>query len=345
MPSHRAPPPLLAATTLALLGSCGGVADAPPADPVLAAIVAPLVGAPDRGLDPSVVALTNARGEVCSGVLLAGDVVLTARSCVTRDALLFECPPGDAPAPTTESPSTLHVYTQLPEPAVPWVSSGVAVLTSDDLSMCGADLAVVILGRQIEGVTPVLVSESGIAEGGHVRTVGFGWTSPEGSTMGDLLREHAPVLDVSASEIAVGEATCVAAPGGAAFDETTGEVVGVLSRWGTACGVEGEFDVYTRADAFYGLVRLALAWGPALAVGAGDGGAARSGEKRDAARSRKPPTDVGSACLSPTDCGTGLCVSAQGGEYCSRTCAPADRCPTAFTCVIAASGESVCVRS
>jgi hypothetical protein len=311
-------------------------------------MVADVVGVPDRGLDPSVVAVINARGEVCSGVLLASDVVLTARQCVTRYAEPVDCRPAAPAAAPAADPATIHVYNQLPSSTFTWGSSATAVLTSDDRSICGADLAVLILEWPIDGAQPVLVSESGSAQGGHVRTVGVGWASSTAPAQSELLREHLPVLDVSASELAIGEATCVGAPGGPAFDETTGEVVGILSRWGTLCGATGQFDVYTRTDAFYALIADALAWEPSLASVGIDGGAGRprdAGRKRDAGRSKKPPTDIGAACLVATDCGTGLCVTAEGSQYCSRTCAPTDPCPSDFKCVISAAGASVCARS
>ncbi len=334
--------------TIVAIGSCGGATAGSTADPVVASMVADIVGVPDRGLDPSVVVVAGSRGEVCSGVLLASDVVLTARQCVTTYAEPVDCLSTDPPAAPTADPAAIHVYNQMPSSTFTWGSSALAVLTSNDQTICGADLAVVILEWPIDGAQPVLVSESGSAQGGHVRTVGVGWASSTAAAQSELLREHLPVLDVSASELVVGEASCVGAPGGPAFDETTGEVVGILSRWGTLCGASGQFDVYARTDTFYGLVQDALAWEPALVSVGVDGGTKHSrdsGKKREAGRSKKPPTDIGAACLAAATCGTGLCVTAEGSQYCSRTCAPADPCPTHFKCVIASDGASVCVRS
>jgi hypothetical protein len=329
------------------LSSCSGVPTNTPADPVIVSEIPNVIGIPDRGLDPSVVAVMNARGDVCSGVLLASDIVLTARSCVTVSAPSFDCLSNPDPVPLTDDPSTLHIYTEVPNPEVSWASAGIAVITSSDGTLCGADVAVIVLVWPVTGAVAALVSESGIADGAHIRAVGLGWATPDGPTQTILVREHVPVLDVSASELAVGEATCIGAPGSPAYSETTGEVVGVLSRWGAQCGAPQQYDVFTRTDAFYGLIEEALAWEPALVSGGLDGGIGRvdGGRKRDAGRSKKPPTDIGSACLEASDCGTGLCVTAEGSEYCSRTCAPSDPCPTDFKCVIASGGASVCVQS
>ena len=336
------PSAAVAATNLILL-SCGGGADLPEPDAIIADVVPNVVGVSDRGVDPSTVALTNGWGELCSGVLLASDVVLTAGHCVAR-AEVTVCGTGDRPALRAADPTSIHVYLGVPAPGAPWAAAGVAILTPDGAGICGGDLALVVLSSPVEGAAAALVSESGIAEGGHVRTVGFGWVPRDFGEV-ELLREHASVVAVSGTEFGVAEASCVAAGGAAAYDESTGEVVGILSRWGTACAAPEQFDVFTRADAYYGLVQQALAWGPSLAALA-DGGVFRdAGRKRDAGRSRKPPTDVGAACLAASDCGTGICVTALGSQYCSRTCAPDDHCPTHFKCVIAASGASVCVSS
>jgi len=330
-----------------VLASCSGVSTTTLTDPVVVAFAADVVGVPDRGLDPSVVAIGNARGEVCSGVLLASDVVLTARRCVTRDPSLDTCLPSELSVSPAADPSSLHVYTGVPTPSSIWVSTGAAVLTSNDNLVCGADIALVVLEWPVDGIVPALVSGSGVPAGEYVRTVGLGLGSSAATVDTELLREHVPVLDVSVSEFAVGESTCIAMPGSVAFDEVTGEVVGVLSRWGSLCGGTGQFDVFTRTDAFYGLVQDALAWAPALAVGGLDGGGPTrdAGRAHDAGRAKKPPTDVGAACESVTDCATGLCVTAESSQYCSRTCAPDDPCPTDFKCVIAQGGMSVCVTS
>ncbi|MGO8996623.1 MAG: trypsin-like serine protease [Polyangiaceae bacterium] len=335
-----------------LLPSCAVGAGASPPDTIIVSEALEVAGVDDNGLDPSVVSLANGWGGHCSGVLLASDVVLTARRCVTAEPGVVECaasgallPPPSAPA--TADPATIHVYAGAPGGT--WASAGVAILTSDAPGICGADLAVVVLAWPIDGAIASIVSESGIAQGAFVRTVGLALPTTDGAET-ELMREHLPVLAVSSSEFGVAEATCLGEPGGVAFDETTGEIVGVMSRWGSPCGAADEYDVFTRSDAFYGLIEDALAWEPSLATLATalDGGAEHrvdAGKKRDAGKAKKPVTDIGATCSTWADCGTGLCVTAEGSQYCSRTCSPSDRCPTDFTCEIASEGESVCVDS
>jgi hypothetical protein len=306
-----------------------------------------VIGVPDRGLDPAVVAIVDGAGDMCTGVLLAEDVVLTARSCVSSDPEENRCSSLVLPPPAAVDPSTLVVYTEVPAPGVVPASSGAVVLTANDSTLCGGDLAILVLARPVEGATPTVASESGIAEGDTVRTVTFGWPPSRSPPESELLREHLPVLDVSPSEFAVAEATCVGSPGGAAIDETTGEVVGVMSRWGSACNAPAQFDVFTRADAFYSLIQDSLLWAPSLAIAEVDGGAEalRDAGKPRAAKAKKPATDLGAACSIGADCGTGVCVTAQGSQYCSELCDATYRCPTDFRCVIAQGGSSVCVES
>jgi hypothetical protein len=116
------------------------------------------------------------------------------------------------------------------------------------------------------------------------------------------------------------------------------------------CGGPDEVDVFTRADAFYDLIKQAIAWAPSLTVPAragADGGLTRAdaGKLRDAGHTKKPATDLGAACSAASDCGTGLCVTAVGSEYCSRTCSPFDTCPSTWKCVIATGDTSVCVET
>jgi hypothetical protein len=145
-----------------------------------------------------------------------------------------------------------------------------------------------------------------------------------------LLREHALVVASDTFEFRVEEATCMGQGGGPAFDENTGHVVGVLSRFGPSCRGPNAYDVYTRTSVFYALVEQAIS-------------SSMEAGKKLSDSDTKDPTDIGGACLAGRDCGAGVCVKDGALQYCSRTCEATDRCPTDYTCVDGAALESVCV--
>jgi hypothetical protein len=146
------------------------------------------------------------------------------------------------------------------------------------------------------------------------------------------------VLETSSAEFLVGESTCQGDSGGPAIDETSGEIVGVVSRGGPTCDGKDAHNIYTRADVFLKLVDEAIA---------------KSGSKTKAPTHRhgdagtspthhpnKPTSDLGAACKKGSQCAAGVCVTEHGKEYCSRTCDAHDHCPAHFHCMAPASGDA-----
>ncbi len=146
---------------------------------------------------------------------------------------------------------------------------------------------------------------------------------------------------MSSAEFLVGEATCQGDSGGPALNETTGAIVGVVSRGGPTCEGSGVHNVYTRTDVFQSLIDQALAlsaW--ALAPRGADGGpeartqpdAGKKKRRHKEGGTTKPPSDMGNACTTAADCAAGVCVTNDGKEYCSRSCGTGDRCPDHYHC-------------
>jgi hypothetical protein len=161
-----------------------------------------------------------------------------------------------------------------------------------------------------------------------------------------LLRDHVKILDVTPAELLVGEATCQGDSGGPALDESTGAIVGVVSRGGPSCEGKDVHNVYTRADAFRDLVKDALARSALPPKSDADGGVVEvpkdAGSKPKPPKPTKPVYDLGEACTKGADCAAGVCVKNGSAQYCSRTCGGGDRCPSGYWCT-KVSGSSVCV--
>ncbi|MFO0671117.1 MAG: S1 family peptidase [Polyangiaceae bacterium] len=213
---------------------------------------------------------------LCSGALVAPNLVLTARHCVSR--AITTTPSCDADG---RSHNGAHVSEDA-DPASIAIYSGDAVRVDRDLPraravrtyrpagnvLCNADVAFLVLDRPILDV-PVLPLrlESPVESGDEVLPVGFG--GGDANVIGTRkARTHSPVLAVGPasndstgavlgpSEFEVEVATCRGDSGGPAFDLRTGEVVGVISRGGS-CTAKGNH-VYTRVDAYARLATVAF---------------------------------------------------------------------------------------
>ena len=321
--------------------------------PVTADEVEVVQGIPDRDRDPAVVAIDIADSALCTGALVAPNVVLTARHCVARTVEQIECPAKSPQVGEQRSPQSLHILVGDDAQVAREVARGRAIVTPKGWSLCDADIAFIVLDRDVTGIDPLPVRRHGVAVGDHVRAVGYG-RAGDGQPAGTkLLRDHVKVMDTSDNEFVVGEATCQGDSGGPAIDETTGEIVGVVSRGGPACDGPNVHNIYTRSDVYLPLLAEALreAQSGGDDPGAGDDGDAGVHSVKDAGHKakdaggspKKPPSDMGGACKSGHDCATGICVKDGSKEYCSRACGNGDRCPTHYGCEKAQSGAMVCV--
>lgn len=338
-----------------LLAACASARDdvsAPPAPAAKQGIDVDRVeivrGIADRGRDPAVVAIDIAGEGLCTGTLIAADVVLTARHCVAHTTEEVACPPRGPQVTTTRRASTLGILVGEDVEHAALAARGRLVLAPEGDTLCGADIAAIVLDRPVLEIKPLLVRTTGVAAGDHVRAVGFG-IGEDGAAGTKLLRAHVRVLGATASEFIVGEATCQGDSGGPALDEDTGEIVGVVSRGGPSCEGSGVHNIYTRADAFLDLVNEALAKARTPPPDDDRDGGDDVVVPRDAGKPKKPgrsrpPTDIGGACSRGSDCAAGVCVRAGGGQYCSRTCGKGDRCPNGYHCEETASGSSVCIQ-
>ncbi len=333
---------------LVLASACAGTDGANLAGGGLLASENPIVrGIPDKGRDPAVVAIDLDGEGLCTGTLIAPDIVLTARHCVSRAASSMTCPSQGPQITSDRDPSTLRILAGDDIASAQLVARGRELFTPEGNALCDADIALIALDVPVVGIEPVDVREAGVAEGDRVRTVGFGRRSAHEPGGLKLLREHVRVLDGTFAEFRVAEATCQGDSGGPAFAEDDGQVVGVVSRGGASCSGNLVHNVYTRADAFFSLIDYALSQSLTAPTGGSsrDGGRHRDAGKQPKApahHTNKHPSDYGGACHGADDCAAAVCVTDQDREYCSRSCDPYDPCPTRFKCLRSMEGDLVC---
>jgi hypothetical protein len=200
-----------------------------------------------------------------------------------------------------------------------------SILAAPPDGACGADVALLWLEEPIDAVQPLGIHKEGIARGGHVRSVGFAPDTSVQSGVVKRVRDHVAVIDTTPTEVLLRETACTCGCGGPAIDESSGEIVGVVSRGGP------EGDIAARVDAFAAFIDQALAQGGPRPRTSG------------IEKGKKGPVDMGANCAVASDCAAGVCVTDAARTYCSRSCSAHDHCPTHFRCTVAAQGSSVCV--
>ena len=284
-------------------------------------------GVPSRGRDPAVVAVEIAGSGLCTGTLVAENVVLTARHCVARTRDFIQCPPTSAQVGEPRAAGDLRILRGDDASIGEEVGRGVEIVTTPGNQLCDEDIAFVVLDRAVTGIVPLALHLEPLAKGQRIRSVGFGRRGDEQNAGMKLVREHVPIVAVSTDEFQVGEATCQGDSGGPAVDEDSGDIVGVVSRGGPACEGKDVHNIYTRVDVYRDLFQDALE--RAAARRPKDAGAAKPPATGS---SKKPPTDMGEKCSAGADCASGVCVGSGAAAYCSRSCGGGDRCPNGYHC-------------
>jgi len=297
-------------------------------------IVEPVRGVPDRDDDPAIVLVASPAPLTCAGVLLAPDVVLTAWHCVGAPGPASALPSSCTSSPVLRPPSSLRVLVGADgASAVERARARAIVAPGAGADPCSADLALLVLDQTIDDIEPVPVDPTGAAQGDHLRTIGF-QPAGQGRVVTRFRREHVPVIGTTSTGLQVDEAACSGGCGGPALDESSGEVVGVASRWMLPEPGGAGFDAYVAVEPFLALVGEALAASAAAVANA---------PSASLQKATKGPTDMGAPCSGGSDCAAGACVTDGDQRYCTRRCSSHDACPTHFKCEETSEGQTVCI--
>lgn len=236
-------------------------------------------GAASSAAQDAVVMLRIGEEALCSGTLVAPNLVLTARHCVSQTDEGIACAPdGHALAGGVVGPDRpvgeLVVYTGRKSQSVVPAAHAARIFHDDAVNLCNHDLALLLLDREVSDVSPApLRLQDNTKAGESVTAVGWGLTTKDAIPSARQQRRSVPILDVGPSaetpahDMVVGESICSGDSGGPALSQR-GAVIGVVSYGGNgsydpsrpsaSCVGASARNTYTRVAPFASLIRRAF---------------------------------------------------------------------------------------
>ena len=288
---------------------------------------------------------------ICSGTVVAPNLVLTARHCVTAtsgDA--FTCDESgngsDGGALGADyDPSTVFIYAGLeaPGPLTEPSAHGVRFFHDSATNVCDHDLALIELSQPLATPVAALDLDTKVQPGQTITAIGWGVVADGGSPSVRQERGLVPIVtvgpgadalgyEVPPNEFAVGESICEGDSGGPAVG-AMGSVVGVVSSGGNnvmtmstnaavTCLGASTVNLYTETAAFRDVILNAFTTIGATPV--------------------LVDVPIGETCTSSSECTTALCASVESdaGLVCTESCATAS-CPDGFRCDTS-GGHALC---
>jgi V8-like Glu-specific endopeptidase len=218
----------------------------------------------------------------CTGTLVAPNLVLTARHCVTQSQGSARCnAEGEAERGGALffdwTASEIAVYAGRDRTkGLKRVANGETIIHDGARNLCNHDIAFILLDSPVEGITPAALRLGRATKPGEsVTAVGWGVTDKQTSARVRMQRAGlsveavGPAEHLAKNELRLGESVCSGDSGGPLLS-AKGAVVGVVSRGGnggdanaahpadTCTGANAE-NVFTQVSAFPALVNEAFA--------------------------------------------------------------------------------------
>ena len=246
-------------------------------------------GVPSDASQDAVVLLIHDDGtnqDSCTATLIAPNLVLTARHCVSNVGTAgFSCGADGVGSPegaigADYDPSTLTIFTgvALPGASDPPAATGKKIFHDDAKNLCNHDLALVLLDKAVPGAKlAALRLDDTTKRGELVTTVGWGVTDKTFDPETRMQRTGVTIKyvgvdvtnDVASNEFEVGESICEGDSGGPALS-AAGAIVGVVSRGGndvanpdadipgSGCIDPGASNNFTKVSGFTSLILTAF---------------------------------------------------------------------------------------
>ena len=236
-------------------------------------------GTASSAAQDAVIMLRIGEEALCSGTLIAPNLVLTARHCVSETSEGIACAPDGRAIQGGEvgkdrAPSALTIYTGRKSQALTQAAQAVRILHDGADNLCNHDLALLLLDHPITDITPAALRLTDNTEVGEtVTAVGWGLTAKDVIPSARQQRRSVPILDVGPSadtpphDMVVGESICSGDSGGPALSRA-GAVIGVVSYGGNrdpdptrpagSCLGSSARNTYTRIAPFATLIKSAF---------------------------------------------------------------------------------------